>query len=309
MNQKTKNIIKTLPNKHPLNYSPFRNHLLRNASRRAFHIFLPLYLFILSSGIVCIFQPSSMTYGANTLLLLKKIPHPSDAYSEGLDYAKGFLWNTLPKKLLKIDPANGDVVASWDYNDIPNFYSESIKWVSDTLWELSFSSNHIYTIRFSGKKVHNIEMNTTPDKTAWGIESIKKNELITTGHNSSTLHVYSIAQKKWILDIPIQTPSSLDTTQIKGFEDLAWDGKYLWSSSFTSHRGEIFAIDLNQKSIVALYTIPEPEMCPIIDGLAISTEHGKKGIWITGKNCPSIYFAALPVTLSTPINPITHIKK
>jgi glutamine cyclotransferase len=43
--------------------------------------------------------------------------------------------------------------------------------------------------------------------------------------------------------------------------------------------------------VEGLYTIPEPEMCPVIDGIAVEG----KSLWITGKNCPSLYLVKNPL--------------
>src|SRR5688572_14833185 len=88
------------------------------------------------TGIVfCLCQPLV----ADPLEVIRTIPHTG--YSEGLDYADGFLWHALPKEIVKIDPKDGTVVEKFKPG---SEYSESVVWIGKTLFNVSFSDNGIY---------------------------------------------------------------------------------------------------------------------------------------------------------------------
>jgi glutamine cyclotransferase len=209
------------------------------------------------------------------LKLIRKIPHTG--YSEGLDFHEGFLWHALPKSLVKIDPKDGTVV---EKREPATEYSESLVWAKGGLWNLSFSDNGIYFSKgFSAKNLFK-KKGTVPEVHGWGIEFDGKN-LIVTGDYSKKLYFLDPETLKVVREIQ---------TEVSGLEDLAFDGKRIWTSSFTEHRGEIFTVDPTTGKILGFYTLPNAEECPVIDGQA----YDGKNLWVTGKNCASIYLFELP---------------
>jgi glutamine cyclotransferase len=211
----------------------------------------------------------------NTLKVIRVIPH--SGYSEGLDYRDGFLWHALPKAILKIDPADGQIVARYKP---ATEYSESIVWLNKHLWNVSFSDNGLYRGTLKGDTFVFTRVGSVPEVHAWGLEA-KGSELVVTGDYSNKL--YFLSSKTGAL---VKTL----VTEGKDLEDLAWDGKGFWSSSFTTHRGSVFRISPASGKIGPLYSLPDPESCPVIDGIAYDGKH----LWITGKECASIYCVERP---------------
>lgn len=212
---------------------------------------------------------------ADKLELIRKIPH--SGYSEGLDYYKGYLWNAFPKSIAKINPKDGTVVARYAP---ASEYSESVHWFQGVLWNVSYSDNGIYRGLLKGEAFQFERVGNVPDIHAWGLVSDGRN-LIATGNYSNKL--YFIDPKTFSVTKTITVP-------VKDLEDLAWDGTGIWSSSFTLHKGHIFRIDPVTGDIGALYAIPAPEECPVVDGIAFDGST----LWITGKECPSIWNVKLP---------------
>ena len=212
---------------------------------------------------------------ADTLELIRKIPH--SGYSEGLDFYEGFLWHALPKQLLKIDPKDGTILSRL----VPSSdYSESLTWFQGALWNLSFSNNGIYRGVLNSKgELKFQKKGETPEVHGWGLAH-NGNELILTGDFSSKLYFLNPKTLKLIRTLE---------TQGKDLEDLAWDGQFIWSSSFTTEKGKIFAIDPKTGKIMGFFALPD-ESCPVIDGIA----YDGKSFWITGKECPSIYYVKKP---------------
>jgi len=211
-----------------------------------------------------------------TLKVLRKIPH--SGYSEGLDFHQGYLWHALPKEILKIDPINGNVVKRFKP---ATEYSESLVWINEELWNVSFSDNGIY----SGTAVNDVfkfkKRGTVPEKHAWGIIHTGK-QLVVTGNYSHML--YFLNPETFKVDRKVQV-------SIKDLEDLAWDGERIWASSFTQHKGEVFSINPKNGKIDGFYKLPNVNECPVIDGIA----YDGKNLWITGKHCTSIYYVKKPV--------------
>lgn len=230
----------------------------------------------LMTFLVSVFGVVDSSNAADPVLeLIKKIPH--SGYSEGLDYHEGYLWHAIPKMILKIDPKDGSVVQRFTP---ATEYSESLTWFQGKLWNLSFKNNGIYSGDLqSGQELKFDKKGTTPEVHGWGLTHNGK-ELILTGDYSSKLY--------------FKDPKTLNTvrtleTNAKDIEDLAWDGKVIWASSFTTERSKIFSIDPKSGKIIRMYKLPD-ELCPIVDGIA----YDGVGLWITGKECPSIYYVKRP---------------
>jgi len=212
---------------------------------------------------------------AETAEVIRKIPHTG--YSEGLDFHEGFLWHALPKEILKIDPADGAVVARFKP---PTDHSESLHWWKGKLYHLSFSDNGIYVGGVANNQLALKKMGTVPEDHGWGIVSIGS-QIVTTGNFSSKLYFF---------DSNLKLVRTL-TTDAKDIEDLAWDGSKIWASSFTLDRGKIFPIDPKTGKTGTKYLIPgADDDCPVIDGIA----YDGKNFWVTGKNCLSIYYVKHP---------------
>ncbi len=209
------------------------------------------------------------------LTVIRTIPH--SGYSEGLDYHEGFLWHSLPKEIVKINPKNGAIL-----NRFPpaSAYNESLTWFQNSLFVVSYSDNGIYKGQLSGDTLSFERVGSVPEVHAWGIASNGK-DIFVTGNYSR--QIYRLDPK----DFSIKNTIVVDVTDI---EDLAWDGNSLWSSSFTEHRGTIFRIDPATGKTSHYHQLPKPDECPVIDGIAVDGNT----FWITGKNCTAIYNVKIP---------------
>lgn len=221
---------------------------------------------------------SLTSFAEKKLEVIKKIPH--SGYSEGLDFYSGFLWNAFPKVIKKIDPKDGQVVESF----LPaSEYSESILFFNNKIWNVSFSDDGVYTADIKSKKFKRV--GSTPEVHGWGLAHNGK-EILLTGNFSD---------KIYFLDPQtIKVKKTLSVTYkgipVKDLEDLAFDGKYIWSSSFSAHRGQVFNIDPMSGKVGQFFSLPNAEECPVIDGLASEGN----SLWITGKECPSLYQVKIP---------------
>jgi glutamine cyclotransferase len=219
----------------------------------------------------------SSSFGQQNQILevINKIPH--SGYSEGLDFSKGYLWHALPKEILKIDPKDGSVLERFAP---ATEYSESLKWSSGSLWNLSFSDEGVYQGQLKKNKIEFKKVASMPEPRGWGIEQIGS-ELVMTGNFSNKLYFFNPTQRKWVRTL---------VTEGIDLEDLAWDGKTLWTSSFSTNPGTIFSINLKSGKIESYWELPQKDQCPVIDGIASD----QKTLWITGKECPSIYQVKIP---------------
>lgn len=221
---------------------------------------------------------SSVSF-SDTLELIRKIPH--SGYSEGLDFYDGYLWNPIKDKILQIDPKDGSVLNKWSP---PTEHSESVAWFNHKMFNLSFSDNGIYVGDLTQQGILNFQRKgNTPEIHGWGLTHNGK-ELIMTGNFSSK--IYFVSPKSLKVLRTLETPA-------KDIEDLAWDGEFIWASSFTTEAGKIFAIHPNTGKVLGTYALPD-DNCPVIDGIA----YDGKNLWVTGKECPSLYYIKKPTVRS-----------
>lgn len=212
---------------------------------------------------------------ANTLQKIRQIPH--SGYSEGLEFQDGFLWNALPKEIKKIDPKDGSVLLSVKP---ATEYSESLTWFQGVLWNVSFHDNSIQAGKLTRDKIAFEKKGTVPEVHAWGMAHNGK-EILITGDYSNKVYFLNPKTTKVVRTL---------TTNGKDLEDLAWDGKWIWTSSFTEHHGEIFKIHPQTGKVEGYYRLPDAEQCPVVDGIA----YDGKALWVTGKECPALYYLKLP---------------
>jgi len=121
---------------------------------------------------------------------------------------------------------------------------------------------------------------TVPEAHGWGIERVGS-DLVVSGNFSNRLYFFDPLKSRWGRTL---------TADVSELEDLAWDGKRLWSSSFSSHPGTIFSINIQTGKVQDFWELPEKSQCPVIDGIAVQ----EKSLWITGKECPAIYQVKIP---------------
>lgn len=237
------------------------------------------------------------------LEVIRTIPH--SGYSEGLDYAEGYLWNTMTDMvlqregdgvmrqsfpgpeltgtswILKIDPKDGNVVQRFPG---PTGKAESIKWVGGKAYHVTFSDNAIYEGKVAGGAFTFRPVGKVPEAHAWGLEMVN-GQFVVTGDYSRSL--YFLDRTRFSVKRTLET-------DMRDLEDLAWDGKRLWASSFTQMRGHIFPVNLTTGKVGPFFSLPDPTACPVIDGLALADPKEGKALWVTGKHCPAIYLVKLP---------------
>ena len=204
---------------------------------------------------------------------------PHDGWSEGLDFADdGALWAPYGHHIRVLDPSSGANQATYTP---PTGYQESVTWFQGRLWALSWDDDSIYAgdLGTDGKMLWTL-MGHTPDVHGWGITHDDR-YLIMTGNGMPYLY---------FVDPATMTLVKTVTTPVDDLEDVAWDGEYVWASSFSAYPGTEMRLDPETGEVVDLYPLPEPSECMKLDGVAI--RNGE--IYVTGKDCPFVYVAILP---------------
>lgn len=203
----------------------------------------------------------------NTLNL--KFQFPIKGWTEGLDYHKGYLWLSLPKTIRKYS-IYGELLETHPH---PTKYGESICWIGDDIYALSYVNNCIYKGHYEDDKLVFNKWSKTIEKHGWGV-CYTGVFLVCTGSYSNKLYYFNPNDGKLVHTLE---------TELDSIEDLCYDGIYFWTSSFRKSKGSIFVISPITGKILNEFVLPVEPF--IIDGIALN----KNNLWLCGKRSNFIY--------------------
>lgn len=204
----------------------------------------------------------------------------SDAYSEGLDFGHGSLWQSTANALYRIDVTAHSVSASYPS---PSEYSEGLTWRGNILYNASYRDTNLYAAELKGDQLSFavLGMLQMTGGCAYGIVD-NCDELFTTRCGRSVVDVYASGTTRPIL----RTFTVLDTrgAPLPEVEDLEIYRGQLWTSTFNSsaYDSTLFRVDMQTNRAVAAYEIPCATLA--IDGVAADPE--TRRLYVTGKDCP-----------------------
>lgn len=204
----------------------------------------------------------------------------TDAYSEGLDFAHGSLWQSTADTLWRIDVTARAVIASYP---TPSEYGEGLTWRGNILYHASYRDSYLYAAELMGDQL-SFEMLGQLQMTggcAYGIVD-HCDELFTTRCGRSVVDVYASGTTAPIL----RTFTVRDTrgAPLPEVEDLEIYRGQLWTSTFNSraYDSTLFRVDMETYQAVAAYEIPCATLA--IDGVA--ADPATRTLYVTGKDCP-----------------------
>lgn len=204
----------------------------------------------------------------------------TDAYSEGLDFAHGSLWQSTADTLWRIDVTARSVIASYP---TPAEYGEGLTWRGNILYNASYRDSNLYAAELKGDQL-SFEVLGQLQMTggcAYGIVD-HCDQLYTTRCGRSVVDVYASGTTSPIL----RTFTVRDTrgAPLPEVEDLELYRGQLWTSTFNSsaYDSTLFRVDMETYQAVAAYEIPCATLA--IDGVAADPD--TRTLYVTGKDCP-----------------------
>lgn len=216
---------------------------------------------------------------------------PGD-YPEGLAWDGTHLWsnNFSNGTLYKVDPRDGSIVASYRGGDLPN-QPEGLEWDGEFLWTCDWQSGVITKVRPTATGVE-VVANYPPPAAAGGTTGL--------GWDGSNLWLSTHGRdgaKSQLFKLDPQTLEVVQHLQLPVWwvEDLAWDGRYLWSADWLFSIG--FAIDPATGD--TLHTYRTPGRNPV--GQAWDGEH----LWISDTTKDSIWALDISRAGTTPVQSIS----
>jgi glutamine cyclotransferase len=220
-----------------------------------------------------------------TYIIVNKIPHDFKAYTQGLVYSEGFLYESTglrgQSSLRKVNPEDGAVIAFHSLAD--EFFGEGITILDDKIYQLTWQS---YTGFIYDKSTFLLMQEFFYNTEGWGITHNGKELIVSDG--SSTLFffdpaTFEILRKVNVADEngPVENLNELEYVNGEIFANILYSSKI---ARIDPNNGKIVGyIDLT--GILSNEKINYP--IDVMNGIAYDCEGDR--LFITGKLWPFVY--------------------
>src|SRR5690606_35264092 len=176
-------------------------------------------------------SPQTITYKITATL-----PHNSSAFTQGLEYYKGMLYESTglqgQTSLRIIDPATGDVIQKNNgYRE--DDFGEGLTILNDKLYQLTLDNQVIY--RFDPANIHQVEHSFPWPRQGWGVCNDGNNLFIIDG--SSKLYVINPENMDVIRTIQVRDQRGL----LDQLNELEYIEGFIFANRW--HDDNIYKID------------------------------------------------------------------
>lgn len=212
-------------------------------------------------------------------------PHSTDAYTQGLHYQAGTLWEGTGEYghsyIRKIDLETGRITPFTTLPD--NEFGEGITLLGDRLYQLTWESNtcHLYDTQ-SGEKLRDFRYAGE----GWGLTT--DGEVLYMSNGSANLYLLDpdTFQRKATRTV------TLAGTPVQFINELEWIEGRIWANVYTTD--QIVVINPRNGIVEGVIDLtgllPASERTPMTDVLnGIAYDAATKRIFVTGKRWPRIY--------------------
>ena len=220
--------------------------------------------------------------------IIEKLPHDTNAYTQGLYFYKGFLYETTGQysesSLRKIDPNNGEILNK--VNLPPQYFAEGMTIVNDEVYILTWMETvcFVYDVN-TFKKLREYRYQGQ----GWGLTHNNGNLIMTNG--SSNLYVYDL-EFNFKHTIPVYYNNS---TQFN-LNELEFTNNYVFANIYT--QDAIAVIDYQTGDVVSKIdaSILRAEVygqqdAEVLNGIAYDA--ATETFYLTGKNWHLLFKAKI----------------
>ena len=230
--------------------------------------------------------PSVYTYK-----IINAYPHDTKAYTQGLEYYKGYLYETTGRKgqsyLRKVDIKSGKVLQQYDLEK--DYFGEGMTIFNDTIYWLTWQAKKGFVFDLkSFKKIKEFDYNQS--KEGWGLT-----------HNGSELIKSDGTSKVWFLDPSTQKEKRFiqvytNKYGLNDLNELELIGDQLYANKYQQNAVVIIDVNTGMVTGVANLTglkekvektqklVPEDE---VLNGIAYDKENNR--LFVTGKNWNTLF--------------------
>ena len=227
-------------------------------------------------------QPKTYTYR-----IAATYPHSTTAYTQGLYYDDGRLWEGTGQygesRIQTVDPETGrtDVLARLPRSE----FGEGIARVGDELFQLTWQSNtaHVYSLKDG--KLRKIRDHRYPGE-GWGLTTDGEKLYMSDG----TASIYTVDPATFRREKRVTV--TFQGAPVNYLNELEWIGDRIWANVYTTDRIVIVdpATGLVEGVADLSGLLSEEEIAPTTDVLnGIAYDAAGKRIFVTGKNWPKLF--------------------
>lgn len=251
-------------------------------------ILLIVVIIVLSASILVIFNSnnasakSAATY--YTYAIVNTYPHDTNAFTEGLVYSDGFLYESTGlngnSTLRRVDLTTGNVLQ--EYTLPTQYFGEGIAVVNNTIIQLTWQSNigFIYN-----KTTFAVLGNFTYPTQGWGLTFDGKNLIMSDG----TDHLYFLNPTTFQQTEQIQVHDG--NTSVVNINSLDYINGEIYANIWLTNTIAIINPETGQvKAWINLTGLPDennPNPEAVLNGIAYDQQNNR--LFVTGKDWPNIY--------------------
>lgn len=251
-------------------------------------ILLIVVIIVLSASILIIFNSnnasakSAATY--YTYAIVNTYPHDTNAFTEGLVYSDGFLYESTGlngnSTLRRVDLTTGNVLQ--EYTLPTQYFGEGIAVVNNTIIQLTWQSNigFIYN-----KTTFAVLRNFTYPTQGWGLTFDGKNLIMSDG----TDHLYFLNPTTFQQTGQIQVHDG--NTSVVNINSLDYINGEVYANIWLTNTIAIINPETGQvKAWINLTGLPDennPNPEAVLNGIAYDQQNNR--LFVTGKDWPNIY--------------------
>lgn len=230
-------------------------------------------------------SPKTITYK-----IIGTLPHDSAAFTQGLEYANGMLYESTGLRgqtsLRIIDPATGEVVQkNADYKE--GDFGEGLTIFNDKLYQLTLDNQVIY--RFNLADIHQVEKSFPWTRQGWGICNDGKSLFISDGTSS----IYVVDPENMNISKTLAVRDQRG--QLDQLNELEYIDGFVYANRW--HDENIYKIDPESGHVVGILHFAgvlrqyAPHFSPgsedVLNGIAWDSDSGT--LFLTGKNWPLMF--------------------
>jgi len=214
--------------------------------------------------------------------VIEIIPHDSSAFTQGLAYHKGLLYESTgiksKSRLRLINPDDGNCIK--DYTTDTKLFNEGITIVNDTIYQLTWKDSVMIVRNLDFSVIRKVRFISE----GWGLCS-----------NSGMLYFSDGSNK--IIKMNPSSMSHIDTLRVVDnkspmyyINEMEWIDGYIWANIYG--KDKIAVIDSDSGKVIAIIYVTDlidRKQYPkagVMNGIAYDPVSGR--VFLTGKNWPFI---------------------
>lgn len=221
--------------------------------------------------------------------LIKKYPHQEDAFTQGLLFHDGYLYESTglleKSSLRKVDPETGEVLKRLNLSD--DLFGEGLTRFDDRFIQLTWKNKTGIVYKETEEGFEEIKRFPI-DYEGWGLTDDGRSLIVSDGTaNLRFLDPDTFEETRRLF------VRRKDRRILGQLNELEYFGSKIYSNLYNSDK--IYRIDAATGDVEAIIDLSglwpfgeRPDSQAVINGIAIKP--GSKGkMWVTGKLCPYVY--------------------